>query len=322
LGTVLLAQSYSLCIFFETMTISIIIVNWNVEDLLRDCLHSIFAADCDTPPEVIVVDNASADGSADMVRAEFPQVTLISSPENLGFSGGNNLGMARATGEFAFLLNPDTTLAPDALRLLRDYLRQNPRVGVGAPPLLWPDGSVQSSRRRFPTPAGMVWESTLLEQWFPGNRAARRYRFEYTPPTQPMPVDWAVGAALFFRRQIWAQVGGLDDSFFMYFEETDWCRRVADAGWAIHYLPAAKVVHFEGQSSGQVVSARAIRFNRSKLRYAEKHFGPKTAHAVRRVLRAATALQWSIEAAKYLLGHKRPLRRARMAAYVDLLKSL
>ena len=304
------------------MTISIVIVNWNVKNLLHNCLQSVFAGDIDSPPEVIVVDNASTDGSAEMVRAEFPQVQLIASPENLGFSGGNNLGVSHATGDFIFLLNPDTTLANDTLRLLRDYLHQNPQVGVVAPQLLWPDGSVQSSRRRFPTPASMVWESTLLEQWFPRNRIARHYRFDEIPPTQIVSVDWAVGAALFFRREIWTQVGGLDETFFMYFEETDWCYRVANAGWQIHYLPAAKVVHYEGQSSGQVVSARAIRFNRSKIRYAEKHFGAKKTRAIRRFLRLTTAIQWATEAAKWLLGHKRTLRRKRMAAYRKLLEAL
>jgi len=108
----------------------------------------------------------------------------------------------------------------------------------------------------------------------------------------------------------------------MYFEETDWCYRVANAGWQIHYLPAAKVVHYEGQSSGQVVSARAIRFNRSKIRYAEKHFGAKKTRAIRRFLRLTTAIQWATEAAKWLLGHKRTLRRKRMAAYRKLLEAL
>ncbi len=304
------------------MTISIVIVNWNVKNLLRECLQSIFASDIDAPPEVIVVDNASADGSVAMVRAEFPQVTLIASDENLGFARGSNLGASHATGNFLFLLNPDTRLQPDTLRLLRDYLQANPSVGVVAPQLLWADGSIQSSRRRFPTPATMLWESTLLEQWFPHNRIAARYRLEDIPPTKTIPVDWAVGAALFLRREIWEQVGGLDESFFMYFEETDWCRRVANAGWKIHYLPMAKVIHYEGQSSGQVIAARMARFQRSKIRYAEKWFGGKWAWAIRQFLFLTIGVQWATEAAKWLLGHKRSLRRERMSAYVDLLKLL
>ncbi len=304
------------------MTISIVIVNWNVKALLRDCLQSVFAGNCNPPPEVIVVDNASADGSVEMVRTEFPQVTLIAADENLGFARGSNLGATRATGDFIFLLNPDTRLHADTLCLLRDYLTAQPRAGVVAPQLLWADGSIQSSRRRFPTLSTMLWESTLLEQCFPHNRAAARYRFEDIPPTETIAVDWAVGAALFLRREVWAQVGGLDESFFMYFEETDWCRRVANAGWEIHYLPAAKVIHYEGQSSGQVVAARMARFQRSKIRYAEKWFGGRQAWAIRQFLRLTTAIQWTTEAAKWLLGHKRPLRRERMAAYRNLLEAL
>ncbi|RME43985.1 MAG: glycosyltransferase family 2 protein [Caldilineae bacterium] len=304
------------------MSLSVIIVNWNVKDLLRDCLRSVFASPLDPPPEVIVVDNASADGSPAMVQREFPQVNLIASPRNLGYAGGNNLGAAEASGNFLLLLNPDTRLHPDALHLLRDYLLDHPQVGVAGPQLLWPDGRVQSSRRRFPTPATLFWESTLLEQWFPGNAVARRYRFEDVPPDRPLAVDWLVGAALCIRREAWQAAGPLDESFFMYFEETDWCRRCAAAGWAIHYLPQAKVVHYEGQSSGQVLAARTLRFQRSKIRYAEKWFGRGWAIAVRLFLLATFGLQWLEESAKWLIGHKRPLRRERIAAYGQVLRGL
>jgi len=304
------------------MTLSVIIVNWNVKDLLRDCLRSVFASPLDPPPQVIVVDNASNDGSAAMVRREFPQVELIASSHNLGYAGGNNLGAAAATGDALLLLNPDTRLHPDTLRLLRDYLLAHPEVGVVGPQLLWPDGAVQSSRRRFPTPATLFWESTLLEQWFPHNPAARRYRFEDAPSNRPASVDWLVGAALCIRREAWQDAGPLDESFFMYFEETDWCRRCAEAGWAIHYLPQAKVVHYEGQSSGQVTAARTLRFQRSKIRYAEKWFGRGWAIAVRLFLLGTFGLQWLEEAAKWLIGHKRPLRRERMSAYGRVLRGL
>jgi hypothetical protein len=304
------------------MSISIIIVNWNVKDLLRDCLESIFAGDIHKAPEVIVVDNASGDGSAEMVEREFPQVKLIASAENLGYAGGNNLGALRASGDFLFILNPDTRLVGDALTRLRDYLLAHPKVGAVGPQLLWPDGSVQSSRRRFPTVASMFLESTLLEQWFPGNRAARRYRFEDTSPTGPAPVDWVMGAALFIRREAWQAVGPLDETLFMYFEETDWCRRCFEAGWRVHYLPEAKVIHYEGQSSKQVVAARILRFQRSKIRYAEKWLGRKWAVAARLFLWATFAFQWLEETAKWLIGHKRPLRRERMTAYRQVLREL
>jgi len=305
------------------MTISIIIINWNVKELLAACLDSIYQSNFDDAIETIVVDNASGDDSVQMVRNQFPQVKLITNAENFGFAKGNNIGVAQSTGDFIFLLNPDTRLQPDTLSILLDYLQTHPDVGVVAPQLLWPDGRVQSSRRQFPTPATMMFESTLPEQWFPRNRIARRYKLMDTPPVKIQRIDWAVGAAIFLRREAWETIGGLDETLFMYFEETDWFRRLADeTQWQCHYLPQAKVTHYEGQSSGQVTTARAIRFNRSKLRYARKHFGAGRAFTVRIVLLINFGGQWKIEAAKWLIGHKRPLRRERMQSYAELLRYL
>jgi len=304
------------------MTISIIIVNWNVKDLLRQCLQSLFAGEVQGGLEVIVVDSASSDGSAEMVKQEFPQAALIASDENLGFARGNNVGAAKATGDALFLLNPDTRLEPDTLATLQNYLQSHPTVGAVAPQLLWPDGSAQSSRRRFPTIGTLFWESTLLHQWFPHNKFARYYHFDDIPPTEIARVDWAVGAALFIRREVWEQVGGLDETLFMYFEETDWQRRVAESNWEIHYLPAAKVTHYEGQSSGQIFAARTIRFQRSKIRYAGKWFGRGWAATLRVFLWLTFAFQLGEETVKWVVGHKRPLRRERMTAYWEVLRGI
>ncbi len=307
------------------MDISVIIVNWNVKELLRDCLRSVLAALEAAPglaAEIIVVDSASTDGSPQMVRDEFPQVQLIASAVNLGYAGGNNAGAAMAQGRTLFLLNPDTVVQPDALARLVDFMETHPQAGAAAPQLRWPDGSVQSSRRRFPTVGSLFWESTLLAQWFPRNRYARRYHCTDLPADQPQRVDWAVGAALLIRAEAWRQVGPIDNDYFMYFEETDWCRRAAGDGWQIHYRPEAVVTHFEGQSSGQVLAARTLRFQRSKLRYTRKYFGAGWAIALRWFLWATFAFQWAEESLKWLLGHRRELRRQRMAAYGQLLKEL
>ena len=304
------------------MTISVVIVNWNVKDLLRQCLQSVIASEIQADVEIIVVDSASGDGSAAMVRQEFPQIKLIASDENLGYAKGNNIGAAQASGDYLFLLNPDTRLQANTLAALLAYLQAHPGVGVVAPQLLWPDGSVQSSRRRFPTVGTLFWESTLLQQWFPRNKVACAYLCDDSSPTQTTPVDWAVGAALFIRREVWRQVGGLDESFFMYFEETDWQYRVTQKGWKIHYLPAAKVTHYEGQSSGQVFAARTIRFQRSKIRYAQKWFGAGWAGTLRVFLWLTFAFQWGEESLKWLAGHKRLLRKKRMDAYKDVLKKI
>jgi len=306
------------------MDLSVVIVNWNVRDLLRCCLHSVQAevAAADVAAEIIVVDSASTDGSPRMVQAEFPQVHLIASQQNLGYAGGNNTGVAAASGRYLFLLNPDTELEAGALARMLAYMEVHPAVGALGPQLLWPDGSTQSSRRRFPTRGSLFWESTLLAQWFPRNRHLRRYHFLDRPADQPQQVDWMVGAAILIRREAWQQVGPIDEQFFMYFEETDWCRRSATAGWQIHYLPAARIIHHEGKSSEQVVAARTLRFQRSKLRYTRKYFGDGWAAALRLFLWLTFALQWAEESAKWLLGHRRDLRRPRMAAYGQLLREL
>jgi GT2 family glycosyltransferase len=303
------------------MDLSIIIVNWNVKELLRPCLESVLAAPGLTT-EIIVVDSASTDGSPEIVRAEFPQVRLIASPENLGYARGNNVGAAAALGRYLFLLNPDTVVQTEALPRLVAYLDAHPTVGAVGPQLLWPDGTIQSSRRCFPTLGTLFWESTLLEQWFPGNRYARRYRLVETPAYQTQQVDWVVGAAILIRREAWQQVGPIDETFFMYFEETDWCRRAALAGWATHYLPAAQVIHYEGKSSQQVVADRTLRFQHSKLRYTQKYFGRGWAVLLRLFLWATFAIQWLEEGLKWLTGHRRPLRRERLAAYGQVLKEL
>jgi GT2 family glycosyltransferase len=305
--------------------LSIVVVNWNVRELLGRCLESLLIA-CRAAPrlesEIIVVDSASTDGSPAMVRERFPAVHLIASERNLGYAGGNNVGTAAAQGRYLFLLNPDTVVEPDCLARLVDYMAAHPQAGAVGPCLLWPDGSLQASRRRFPTLGSLFWESSLLEQWFPHNRFVRHYRLADIPPDQPQKVDWVVGAALLIRRAAWQEAGPLDEAYFMYFEETDWCRRSATAGWETHYLPAARLIHYEGKSSEQVIAARTLRFQRSKLRYARKYFGSGWAALLRLFLWGTFALQWLEESLKWLIGHKRPLRRERMAAYGRLLREL
>jgi N-acetylglucosaminyl-diphospho-decaprenol L-rhamnosyltransferase len=271
--------------------------------------------------EVIVVDCASSDGSVEMVRREFPGVRLIASDENLGYARGNNLGLAEATGRYLFILNPDTEIVGDTLAMMVRYLDAHLAVGALGPQLRYPDGTLQSSRRRFPSLATAFCESTLLHQWFPNNRTARRYHLADRPADVTQPVDWLVGAALMIRREAWQQVGPLDEGFFMYFEELDWCRRCRAAGWEIHYLPAAQITHHEGKSSEQVMAARTIRFQSSKIHYYRKYYGVGWALVIRLFLLGMFAFQLSQESLKWLVGHKRELRQERVAAYWRVLRS-
>jgi len=303
--------------------LSIVIVSWNVRALLQRCLSSLTecskrnALQC----EVIVVDNASADGSPDMVRQHFPDVVLVASDSNLGFTKGTNMGVAHSSGRYVLLLNPDTEVIGDALQTMVAHMDDHADVGALGPKLLFPDGRVQPSRRRFPTLATALLESTVVQQWFPRNRVLYRYYIQDRGDDEEQDVDWVIGACLLIRRQAWEQVGPLDEGFFMYSEELDWCRRLKTAGWRVVYVPEATIVHHEGQSSSQVVPARHIYFQSSKVLYFSKHHGVLAGETLRLFLLATYVYQLCLEALKWLLGHKRPLRRERVAAYLRVLRS-
>jgi N-acetylglucosaminyl-diphospho-decaprenol L-rhamnosyltransferase len=300
--------------------LSIAIVSWNVRDLLRRCLRSILADLQTCKLELIVVDNASTDGSAAMVRDEFPDVHLVASERNLGYPGGNNAGLRLAEGRYVMILNPDAEVYPGALAALVAYADAHPDVGVVGPQLLNPDGSVQSSRRRFPTFATALFESTWLQALAP-RRLLERYYMLDQPDDTTLDVDWVDGAALMARREAVEQVGLLDEGFFMYSEELDWCRRFRQAGWRVVYLPAAQIVHHRGKSSDQVVAARHIHFQTSKVRYFRKHHGALAAETLRLFLLGNYAWQLGLEGAKWRLGLRRPLRAERVVAYWQVLRS-
>jgi GT2 family glycosyltransferase len=245
---------------------------------------------------------------------------LIEPGKNVGFARGNNLGIQAASGRHLLFLNPDTEIIGDALSRLTAYLDQNPQVGVVGPQLLNPDGSIQSSRRRFPTFWTAVFESTWLEPIAP-RRVLDRYFVRDIPDDTVCEVDWVQGAAFAVRREVVEQVGAFDESFFMYSEELDWQKRIKQAGWRIVSLPAAQVIHHGGRSSDQVVARRHIYFQTSKVHYFSKHHGPLLGSLVRLVLLANYLWQTMLEAVKWVLGHKRPLRRERVRAYWQVLRS-
>lgn len=332
--------------------LSIIIVSWNVWDLLRACLQSIeqisrpatraqvrYFGSTEQPYtlEVLVVDNASQDVTIDGVRARFPWVKLITNAENLGFTRGNNLGYQHSQGQAIFFLNPDTEIVAqqgvvpgittNALWQLYDVLCANPQVGLVGPQLRYGDNSWQNSRRRFPTPLTGFFESTWLARAWPQNPWLRSMHMLDWSSDLRHDVDWLVGAAMLARREALEAIrrvedaGPFDEGFFMYSEELDLCRRLKQAGWRILYVPEARVIHYEGRSSEQVVAARHIYFNTSKVRYYGKYWGPAWALSLRLYLLFEFGLQLGVEQLKYWLGHKRALRRARISAYRQVLAS-
>ncbi len=304
------------------MDLSVIIVNWNVRELLRRCLASIEAHRGDLSLEVIVVDNASSDNSVSMVEQEFPQVHLIASQENLGYTGGNNLGAKEARGRYLLILNPDTEVIGDTLKQMVAYLDKHPEVGVLGPQLLYSDGSIQSSRRRFPQLATAYFQGTPLSwRWFPNNRFVRMYHMADRPDDEIQPVDWLAGAALMIRRQTWQEVGPLDEQFFMYFEELDWCHRCRDAGWEIYYLPTARFIHHAKGSSRQIASAAQIRFYHSRTLYFRKYFGARWATVIRLFLLMGYVWILAEETAKWVIGHRREECRKQMYVCWQALES-
>lgn len=305
--------------------LSIVIVNWNVCELLKRCLHSIMSSfqlpTSNFQIEVIVVDSASSDGSVAMVQEEFPQVQLIANSENVGFTVGNNQGIAVSRGRYILLLNPDAEIVSDALATMVEHMDNHPQVGALGPQLLNPDGSIQSSRRRFPTLATAFLESTILQQWFPHNRIAKHYYMTGRPDDEVQEVDWVTGACLLARREAIEEVGLLDEGFFMYSEELDWCRRIKAQGWKVVYLPIARVIHYGAQSSEQVKSFQHIQFQRSKIRYFRKHHGSWQAEVLRLFILATYLYQLIVEALKWVVGHKRSLRAKRARTYWQVLES-
>ncbi len=303
-----------------TIDLSIIIVSWNVRELLADCLRSVDENRGRLDLEVIVVDSASKDGSPEMVRGQFPWARLLACAQNVGFPRGNNLGLELANGRYLLLLNPDTLILDDALTRMVIYLDDHPEVGAVGGQLLNADGTVQSSRRRFPTLTTALFESTWLQPYAPKS-LLRRYYMEDIADDTSADVDWLVGACLMIRREAMLDVGLMDEAYFMYSEELDWCRRAKAAGWRIVYLPAARIVHYIGQSSDQATTERHINFNRAKLRYFSKSHGRSATSLLRAVLLLNYVWQLAVETGKYLLGHRRTLRRQRMRAYWQVLRS-
>lgn len=307
----------------KTSVVSVVIVSWNVAELLPDCINSLLAA---SQPgfklEIIVVDNASGDGSSTLVRQHFPQVKLIANAHNFGFGRACNQGWRQSDGEYVFFLNPDATVAPDSLQILLDFIQANQQVAIVGPQLRYPDGSIQSNRRRFLSPVLAFVESTVLQRYRPFKNlpALHRFYMQNQPSDTPQQVDWLVGAALLVRREVLETTGGFDERYFMYSEESDLARACRPYG-QVWYVPPAQVMHREGVSSAKDVAQRHLNFQTSKVSYFRKWHGPLFAAVLKNFLLATYLFQGAEEGAKYIIGHKRPLRRERLQIVRKVLAS-
>jgi GT2 family glycosyltransferase len=254
------------------MLISVIVVSWNTRELLRACLSSLLAELDGVDSEVFLIDNDSADGSAEMAATNFPQVKLIANKTNRGFAAANNQVLDIATGDFVLLLNPDTEVYPGALKTLIEFMRAHPRAAIVAPQLLNSDGSVQRSCRQFPTFLGMLYELLGLSKFFPDKPLFRQYKMLDWEHDDERQVDQPEGACLLLRKEVIKEVGKLDEGFFMLFEEVDWCYRIKQAGWEIWFTPTAKVTHHYGQSIKQVKAKMILSSHRGLYRFWRKHY--------------------------------------------------
>lgn len=259
----------------ESVAVSVIIVNWNAREFLRACLASLEMQD--VSHEIIVVDNASSDASAEMVRADFARVELIASEENVGFAAGNNLAARRARGGYLLLLNPDTRVPVDTLKTLVAFADAHPDCAALGPELRNQDGSHQRSCWRGFPGLGMALADALFLWKAPWLPLAHQSEYRADELREPRSVDHVLGACMLIRRAAWEQVGALDENYFLFLEETDWCWRAQRAGWKIMYTPQTHVLHFGQQSMRQAPRNNIPQFYSSYLRFYRAAHGRNTA---------------------------------------------
>ena len=254
------------------MRLSVIVVSWNVSKLLDVSLQTLRKDLAGIDAEVFVVDNASADGSADMVRQKHDWVKLIANDENLGFAKANNQAIKLCSGDYIFLLNPDTEVIAGAVPKLIEFLETHAQAGIVAPQLINSDGSIQRSCRAFPTFTAMLYELLGLSKLYPNDPRFGSYKMLDFEHDETREVDQPEGAALLLRRKVIEEVGVLDEGFFMLFEEVDWCYRIKQSGWQIWFYPEAKVVHHYGQSIKQVKARMILSSHKGLYRFWSKHY--------------------------------------------------
>ena len=257
-----------------TVDISIVIVSWNAKNFLGECLRSLADSPTSYSTEIIVVDNASTDGSPEMVEATFPQVRQIKSNQNLGFAKANNIGIRESRGRYISLINSDAKVLGNCLDPLADYLDRHPDVGNVGPRVLNRDMSLQSSCRRFPTVWNNFCEASGLAKVFQRNSFFSGEHMFFFPHDRELDVDVLVGCFWMVRKDSFEDVGLLDEDCFIYAEDVDWCRRCWNAGWRIVFFPGAQAIHYRGGSSANDPARFAVEQERAVLHYWEKHHGP------------------------------------------------
>jgi N-acetylglucosaminyl-diphospho-decaprenol L-rhamnosyltransferase len=269
------------------MDLSIVIVNYKTKGLLKQCLRGIDSCDLTMPYEVLVVDNASHDGSIAMVREQFPKVKLITAPVNVGFGAGMNLGFKQSTGQYVLTLNCDVAIFKDAVTNLIDFLDHHQQTGIAVPKLINPDGTTQLNTYLFPNFMLPLWRRTPLGKIPFAKKIIRRYMMSDWNHGENRPIGWALGGALMIRRSVLEKLEGFDERFFLFVEDTDICRRCWQHGWSVDYVANAEMVHYHQRPSAAVIglmgafSYPARLHLKSWLKYFVKYYGlPKPPHSL------------------------------------------
>lgn len=257
----------------DNRQVSVVIVNYNHGKLLEDCLHSLNTSAEGIPYEAIVVDNKSRDGSADSVASKFPNVQVIRNSRNLGFARAVNQALHTTNGRHVLVLNPDVVVKPFAITRMVNFLEENPDAGVVGCKLFYPDGNLQWSCRTFYTPLTILFRRSFLGKLFPNNPVSRKHLMVDWDHNDIRQVDWVMGACMLVRKQALEKVGPLDENFFLYFEDVDWCYRMKQHGYKVYYYPYAEMIHYHHRrSAGPELTPEKIHHVRSMLYYYKKHF--------------------------------------------------
>lgn len=258
------------------MDVSILVVNYNTCQLTLDCLQSVYASKTQYRYEVIVIDNHSSDGSVEAIRAAYPDIMLIANEDNTGFAKANNQGMEVAGGRYILLLNSDTLVQPDTLDTMIQFMDTHPEMGASGCKVILPDGSLDKAcKRGFPTPSASFYYAFGWSKRYPDNPKYNQYQLGHLSPDDEYPVDVLVGAFMMVRRETIEQVGGLDETFFMYGEDIDWCYRIKQAGWGIYYYPRTYIVHIKGGSARRRPLKIIYEFHRAMWVFHRKHYKEK-----------------------------------------------
>ena len=255
------------------MELSIIIVNYNVKEFLQNLLHSLQKSVSSITHEIIVVDNASDDGSAEFIREKFPQINLIVSQTNLGFSKANNIALKVSKGKFIFLINPDTIVSEDTITKMIEFLNEHPDAGLAGCKILNPDGSLQlACRRSFPGPWTSFCKVTGLSALFPKSRLFARYNLTYLDENSTYEVDAISGSFMMMKREVYEKIGGFDEQFFMYGEDLDLCYRIQKNGYKVYYFPGTQIIHYKGESTKRSGLDETKYFYDAMNLFVKKHF--------------------------------------------------